>query len=79
MTRCHESVPLTDPVKQRAEELQTKGFGAMDALHLASAEAARVDTFLTTGDRLLRLARRSPSILRLRVDNPLVWLQEVQP
>jgi predicted nucleic acid-binding protein len=78
LTRCHEWVPLTEPVKHRAQELQTMGFGAMDALHLASAEAARVDIFLTTDDRLLRLARRTPSLRWLHVANPLAWLQEVQ-
>jgi predicted nucleic acid-binding protein len=36
---------------RRANELTTLGFGSYDALHLACAEAASVDVFLTTDMR----------------------------
>lgn len=42
----------------RARELAALGFGALDALHLACAEASGADVFLTTDDRLLKRAGR---------------------
>lgn len=41
-----ESVELDDLIANRATDLQMAGYGAYDALHLASAEAARVDVLL---------------------------------
>jgi len=58
-------------------ELEALGFGAYDALHLACAEQADVDVFLTTDDRLLRLSRECSGMLNVKVDNPLSWLKEV--
>ncbi len=49
----------------------------MDAIHLACAESAEVDVFLTTDDRLLKKAKRIGKILKVRVANPVHWLMEV--
>jgi predicted nucleic acid-binding protein len=38
--------------------LEALGYGALDALHLASAEQALVDVLLTTDDRFIRQAER---------------------
>jgi predicted nucleic acid-binding protein len=64
-------IALGDAEVTRGEELEALGFQAYDALHLACAEAAAVDVFLTTDDRLLRTARRAAGDLRVRVANPL--------
>jgi predicted nucleic acid-binding protein len=61
----------------RAEQLEGMGFREFDALHLASAEGAGVDIFLSTDDQLLRVASRVSNRLRLRVLNPLSWIREV--
>lgn len=61
----------------RSRELQILGFHAIDALHLACAESINADVFLTTDDRLLRVATRNTDNLKLPVTNPLVWLAEV--
>jgi predicted nucleic acid-binding protein len=61
----------------RASKLEAVGFGAYDALHLACAEHAKVDVFLTTDDNLLRLANESSGLLEVRVGNPLTWMKEV--
>jgi predicted nucleic acid-binding protein len=53
------------------------GFKQWDALHLACAESGQVDIFLTTDDKLLRLAHRVAAQLKVRVENPLTWLTEV--
>ncbi len=63
-----------DAIFSRAAELERAGFGASDAVHLAAGEAQTVDVFLTCDDRLLRRARRAG--VRLRVENPVVWLRE---
>jgi predicted nucleic acid-binding protein len=52
--RAVSSVGITDVVSRRADELAEAGFHALDAAHLASAEAANCDRFLTCDDRLLR-------------------------
>jgi predicted nucleic acid-binding protein len=61
----------------RACELKEIGFGAYDALHLACAEHSNADVFLTTDDKLLRLSRECTGMLKVKVDNPLIWLKEV--
>jgi predicted nucleic acid-binding protein len=61
----------------RAALLERLGFGAFDALHLACAERGAADVFLTTDDDLLRRARRQARVLRIRVENPVSWYQEV--
>jgi predicted nucleic acid-binding protein len=74
---AHRSVDVGQGQLERAEYLESLGFHAYDALHLACAEVGMVDVFLTTDDKLLRLARRLSEQLRIRVENPLTWLQEV--
>ena len=63
----------------RAEFLVRLGFGAFDALHLACAESAAVDVFLTTDDGILRRSRRHEKVLRVKVENPISWYQEAKP
>jgi hypothetical protein len=70
------SVFVDERVEHRGTELEGLGFGALDALHLACAEHAEVDVFLTTDDGLLRQARRHRDGVRVRVENPLTWLNE---
>jgi predicted nucleic acid-binding protein len=74
---AHSTVALTDAAIARAQELTAMGFRTYDALHLACAEQATVDVFLTTDDRVLRIATRHKRQLKVRVANPLAWLVEV--
>ena len=62
----------------RARQIEGLGFSPFDALHLASAERGGADVFLTTDDDLLRCARRSSGLLRVRVANPVSWYEEVK-
>ena len=62
----------------RAKRIEEIGFSPFDALHLASAEFGSADVFLTTDDDLLRRARRSLGRLHIRVENPVLWYEEVQ-
>ena len=61
----------------RGENLEVLGFKHYDALHIACAESGGADILLTTDDRMLRLAKRYQSHLRIRVENPYTWLQEI--
>lgn len=76
---ARQTVFVSEQEVLRALQLKMLGFKIEDALHLACAERGGVDVFLTTDDRLLRKAN-NPEIclqLRVRVENPYVWLQEV--
>lgn len=63
--------------RQRSLELEQQNISAFDAVHLATAERLACDLLLTTDHNLVKRASRTmtPS-LRIRVTNPLTWLQE---
>jgi predicted nucleic acid-binding protein len=71
-----ESIEVNDPIAARAANLQSAGYGAYDALHLACAEAAGVDALLTTDDDFIRRASRGIGRPRVAVLNPLSWSKE---
>ena len=51
---AHETVPLSPAIRQRAQELESRGVKPLDALHAAAAEAARCSHLLTFDDRFLK-------------------------
>ena len=60
VTQAANKLQLVDePIRQRAVKLESEGFKALDALHVACAEAAGADYFITCDDRLVRRYRRS--------------------
>ena len=69
-------LPVNALAQVRAQEWVGQGLKPVDALHLACAEGAGVDAFLTTDDRLLRAIRRT-NLARVQANNPLPWLNEV--
>jgi predicted nucleic acid-binding protein len=75
---AYVTAALTHTGIERAQELKVLGFRTYDALHLACAEQAGVDTFLTTDDRVIRTATRHEAQLHVRVANPLNWLLEAR-
>ena len=77
LSGVHSTVALVDVVIARVQELKAMGFRTYAAFHLACAEQATVDIFLTTDDRMLRIATRHTAQLKVRVANPLEWLLEV--
>src|ERR1051325_2651804 len=70
------TVKIGDKELERASELQKLGLVGFDAVHLACAEIGKADVFLTTDDRLLKLAKRLKKKLRVNVENPLDWMKE---
>jgi hypothetical protein len=77
LSGAHRTVALMATAVVWAQELKAMGFRTYDALHLACAEQATVDVFLTTDDHVLRIATRHAAQLKVRVANPLEWLLEV--
>lgn len=73
--RSELSVAVSESLERRARQLGQLGISALDAAHLAAAEAAGADIVLTCDDRMRRRAERLG--LALRVLNPVAYLQEV--
>jgi predicted nucleic acid-binding protein len=74
-------VQISDELLQaRTAELIQMGFKNFDAMHIASAQLANADVFVTCDDRLLARANAydAPS-LPLRVLNPLAFVAEHLP
>lgn len=70
-----EKILLNDVIINRAVEFEANGIKAFDSLHLASAEYAKVEVFLTTDRKLLNAAIRLN--LGITIANPLNWFMEV--
>jgi hypothetical protein len=68
--------PLTPAVEARADDLVAAGLRPLDALHLASAEAAGADFFCTCDDQLLRRGRLLTAA-PLRVISPVELTTEL--
>lgn len=68
------NVAISEYVRTRAQELTEAGFGPLDAVHVACAEAAACDCLLTYDDQLIRTSRRVP--VSVRVQNPVEYLEE---
>ncbi len=72
----HERVEASGAIVRRAEAFARLGLRSEDATHLACAEAAGVDAFLTTDDRLLRVVRRNVEMVHIPAVNPRAWAAE---
>jgi predicted nucleic acid-binding protein len=72
--RAVGNVAVTQQVATRARTLTREGFRPLDAAHLACAEAAACDRFLTCDDRVIRRTRRVQ--VGLRMQNPRDYIQE---
>ena len=63
MNLASHSVRVTSEMERRASELSKNGLKPLDAAHLAAAEIAGADYFITCDDRLIRQYRRSLRVL----------------
>jgi predicted nucleic acid-binding protein len=75
--QSHHTVEITEEILKRAEKLEASGFDSYDAIHLACAEQAKVDVFLTTDDGVQKTANRDKAVFSFAVANPVRWLEEV--
>ena len=70
-------VELGDQIEQRARHFIESGIKPMDALHLASAEAAECDYFCTCDDRFLKRAKEITD-LQTNAVSPLELVEELE-
>ncbi len=70
---------FNDSLAFRAKVLESIGYDSFDAFHLAFAEEAKVDLFLTTDDRFLRKIVRGLGNPVVRAANPLDWVRRRMP
>ena len=69
-------IQYTEKIKSRsAEIISVSKIRVFDSLHIASAEEAKADVFLTTDDKLEKMAEKLE--LGTRVVNPLRFAREV--
>ena len=68
-------VPTDDVLIDRGEEIEAMGLKAMDAMHVASVEAAGCDWFLTTDKGILKKLRMLGD---MRIANPVDFVMEVR-
>jgi predicted nucleic acid-binding protein len=73
--RSVHSVALSPELEEQTRQVAAQGIDALDAAHLASADAGGAEVFLTCDDALLRRAQRLG--LGLRTLNPVAYLKEV--
>jgi len=73
------SIKVSDSpaLRARTSALVKLGFSFYDAAHIANAEKAKADIFLSTDDRLVKRAKQLVSIISIKVDSPLHWLTAI--
>ena len=76
---AREFVKVDDKVTTKANYLRGLNFDDLDALHLAVAEGAKADYFLTCDDLIVRKADSHEGKLKVKVMNLLKFVaQEVR-
>ncbi len=78
LQRASAIIAMNHKIAERAAVFVDNGIKAADALHLATAESAKVDYFCTCDDRFLQRARRLTD-LKIRVVSPLELIEEIEP
>lgn len=71
-----EPVELTQEIETLARRLEASGMKPLDALHLASASASKVDYFCTCDDKFLKKARSFDG-LNTKVVSPTELVMEL--
>jgi predicted nucleic acid-binding protein len=69
-------IEVDDGIVRRTQVLAGLGYGLFDALHIAVAEAAKVDVMLTTDERLLKRTARKLGNPQIPVQNPVSWVKK---
>src|SRR5215510_11727699 len=74
--RSERSIAVNADLEERTRQIARQGIPALDAAHLASAEAGEAEIMLTCDDVILGRAPRLG--LALQVLNPVAHLKEVE-
>jgi len=73
---CSRVLVVDDTIKKAASELQSLGLKGFDAFHIASCGRARVDAFVTTDDKIIKLTSKINTLVSAGIYNPINWVQE---
>ncbi len=73
----HTNVKIEENEIERANDLINMGFKPYDAMHISCSESVNTDVFLTTDDKLLKIAERNKDEINVRIANPLSWVMEI--
>jgi predicted nucleic acid-binding protein len=76
LEKANTVIYIDDIIEQRARLFVEVGIKPLDALHLASAEAAEVEYLCTCDDRFLKKARQR-SDLSVKVVSPVTLIEEL--
>ncbi len=77
ISKAQMYIKFNQKILDRAKEIQKLGIKSYDALHVACAEEAESDIFLTTDDKLLKKLKKYQYKIKIKVDNPLSWIMGV--
>jgi len=76
-TYISKYIKLNKDIIDLAYNLQKNGFSPFDSLHISCAELSGIDIFATTDDKILRLYRKNPGLLKARIENPVNIIREL--
>ena len=76
LDKANTIIALNDIIEKRARWFVERGIKPLDALHLASAEAAGVDYLCTCDDRFLKKAKQM-SDLSIKIISPVALIEEL--
>ena len=74
--RAQTYITVNEDILKRTEIIKEMNFTTYDAMHIACAEVAKVDIFLSTDKGLINKALANKNELKVNIDNPLSWIQE---
>jgi predicted nucleic acid-binding protein len=69
-------VDYDEDLKKRAKEIEKLGIMGIDALHIACAEKAKSDFFVTCDDTLIKKCRAARQVIKLKVKPLLKFVAE---
>lgn len=76
---AEESQQVNEVIRQRARHLEQGGVKVVDALHLACAEAAQADYFVTGDDRLIkRYQQLKGAEAKPTICNPTEFVRKIE-
>ncbi len=77
LDKANAFIEMSASIRERSAELERNGLKPLDALHLATAEAAEVDYFCTTDDKLLKRGKVAAR-KGVRVVSPIELIEELR-
>lgn len=78
ISKSKEKILLNEKIFNKATIFEKIGFKAFDSLHLAVADFVGVKFFITTDNKLIKLAKRYSNKINYIVMNPTQFVEEIR-